>query len=281
MAVLLAFGSAAVYGLGDFLGGLASRRHAVIPVIVVGHAIGLLTGLAFALAIGGDPTAGDLLWGAGSGVAGGAGIGCFYWALAHGAMSVVAPLTAVTNAVIPVGFGLITGERPGVLAYPGVLLAMVAIAMVSNEGDGDVAGQPRATPPAAIGAAVAGGVGFAVFFLLLSRAGDEAGLWPLVTVRMTSFALFFIVALGLRASLRPPDDARRATVGSGLTDQIANVLFLLASRQGLIIIVAAITTLYPAGTVLLAQRFLHERLRQVQKAGLALAAVAVVLIAVA
>jgi drug/metabolite transporter (DMT)-like permease len=193
-------------------------------------------------------------------------------------MSVVAPVTAVTGAVVPVAAGLLLGERPGAWALVGVALAIGAVALLSRESPGaneHVEGDRRRAFVLALGA----GLGFGGFFVLLDRTGDDAGLWPLVASRSVTFVLTALIAVVSARAVLPTRDARLATVGTGVMDMSANALFLVANRSGLLSLVAVVTSLYPASTIFLAQMFLGERLARHQVVGLVLAVVAVVLIA--
>ena len=277
MGVVLALAAAAAYGAADFLGGIASKRHHVFAVVVTSQLWGaLLLAVALPFALGGGPTAGALVWGAAAGAAGGAGVTLLYRGLAIGRMSVVAPITGVVAAVLPVLFGLFIGERPTTLALIGVLVALVAVVLVSSAPEhGEVAAARRAGLPEAFGA----GVAFGAFFILLSRAGADTGLWPLVGTRIGSLVLVTTIALASRRPLRPGPGDARVIAGSGVLDVAANLLYLAASRAGLLSLVAVITSMYPAGTILLARVVLGERLHPRQLVGLAAAVAGITLIA--
>ena len=62
---------------------------------------------------------------------------------------------------------------------------------------------------------------------------------------------------------------------------LAVMLFLLATRHGLLSIAAVITSLYPAFTVLLAIGILRERVHRLQAFGLVLCAASVVFVSLA
>jgi drug/metabolite transporter (DMT)-like permease len=279
VAFVLALAAALTYGAGDFLGGIATKRSgSSVGVVALSSLVGLGLLALLVWVVPGDPTAADLLWGAAGGIAGGAGVILFYVALATGVMSVVAPVTAVTGAVVPVAAGLLLGERPGAWALCGVALAIGAVALLSREAPGaneHVEGDRRRAFVLALGA----GLGFGGFFVLLDRTGDDAGLWPLVASRSVTFVLAALVAVVTARAVLPTRDARLATVGTGVMDMAANALFLVANRSGLLALVAVVTSLYPASTIALAQVFLGERLARHQVVGLVLAVVAVVLIA--
>jgi len=283
VAGALALLAALAYGAGDFLGGVAARRIPPAAVVLRSNVVGLLGLLALSPVARDVHVAGrDLLLGAGAGVAGGVGILLLYRGLSLGVMSVVAPVTAVLSAVVPVAAGLLAGERPSALALAGVPLALVAIALLAREPhdtDERTHGMPRHELAIALGA----GFAFGLFFVGLDATGDDAGLWPIVAGRTASVAMFVLVA-ALAVSTRPPAGAARAgstpglLVGCGVLDAGANALFLVATQHGLLTLVAVLGALYPASTLLLARLVLGERLGAGQRAGVALAGAAVVLV---
>ncbi|MGY1773315.1 EamA family transporter [Blastococcus sp. SYSU D00813] len=276
MAVVLALASAVVYGTADFLGGLASRRASVLAVVALSQATGLAALLLLLPWLGGPVTGADLLWGAGAGLAGATGLLVFFRTLAGGVMSVVAPTTAVTAAAVPVLVGVVSGDRVGVPATIGILLALVAVALVSAEEGG---GALRAARPAALVPALLAGLAFGCFFVLLDQTREESRLTPLVAARVASIGLVVLVAAAGRRSLRPPRAALPLVLLSGVLDMAANALFLLATQApGQLAITGVLASLYPVSTVVLAQVLLRERLAGAQVAGLVAAAVAVVLI---
>ena len=277
VAVVLALACALVWGAADFCGGLAARRAAAFAVVATSHAVGLLLLLALLPWLGGDPRAADLAWGAGAGVAGGAGLALFYRALARGVMSVVAPVTAVTTAAVPVIAGLASGERLGAGPAVGIAVALVAVALVSAQGGLSSLRAPRAT---SVGPALVAGTVFGLFFILLDRTGEDAGLSPLIGSRIVSVALVVGLALAVGRSLSIPRPTLPVVVAAGIGDVSAGALFLLATQAGgPLAITGVLASLYPVSTVVLAQVVLRERLVATQAAGLAAAGVAVVLIA--
>jgi drug/metabolite transporter (DMT)-like permease len=276
VAVVLALGSAVVYGASDFLGGLASRRTSVFGVVALSQLAGLVALFALLPWLGGPVTAADLGWGAGAGLLGATGLVVFFRALSGGVMSVIAPVTAVTAAAVPVLAGLLGGNRIGAWAAAGILLAVVAVVLVSAEGG---LAQLRAAPPAALTAPLVAGIAFGCFFVLLDRTAADAGLTPLVAARLASVLLVVVVALGGKQSLRVSRAAVPLVLVSGVGDMTANALFLLATQQdGQLAITGVLASLYPVSTVVLAQAVLRERLGGAQIAGLGAALTAVVLI---
>jgi drug/metabolite transporter (DMT)-like permease len=276
VAVVLALASAVVYGASDFLGGLASRRTSVFGVVAMSQLVGLGALLALLPWLGGPVSGADLAWGAAAGLAGATGLVVFFRTLAGGVMSVVAPVTAVTAAAVPVLVGLLGGETIGTSAAVGIALALLAVVLVSAEGGLSAL---RAARPAALAPALLAGSMFGLFFVLLDRTSSEAGLTPLVTARLASVGLVVAIALAGRRSLRVTRAALPLVAVSGVGDMTANALFLLATQaDGQLAITGVLASLYPVSTVVLAQVVLRERLVGAQITGLLAAAAAVVLI---
>jgi drug/metabolite transporter (DMT)-like permease len=286
MAILLGLGAALTYGAADFLGGLVSKRTGVFGVVLLSQLAGAVVLAVVVPIFERDPaTSGALVWGAASGVAGGVGVLALYRGLAIGRMSVVAPTTGVIAAAVPVLAGLLLGERPSAVALLGAGVALVAVALVSRAPEAAPVGQAAASPPppaatrSGLSEALVAGCAFGAFFILLSRAGDDAGLWPLVGTRIGSLTTVVAMALLMRESLRPAPGTLRLIAVAGVLDIAANLLFLLATRVGLLSLVAVLTSMYPGATVVLARVVLDERLARLQVVGLGCAAMAVVLIA--
>jgi drug/metabolite transporter (DMT)-like permease len=283
MAYLLALGSALLYGAADFTGGLATRRAGTIPVVILSQASGLiLLALVMPLLLDASPTRADLLWGAGAGLTGGIGVALLYRALAIGIMAVVAPTTAVCAVVIPVVVSVLLGERPVPLAVLGIVLGIASIVLVSqqhSEGHGESSheGVPRARR-SGVGTALASGVLIGFFFLTLAQTKPDAGMWPILMARTVSVTLFSLVAIVGRISVRMSARMAVLTVVGGVIDMLANVLYLLAAREGPLSVVVTLSSLYPASTVLLARIILGERLNLLQVFGVGCALAAVVLI---
>ena len=276
VANALAVLASVAYGAADFLGGLATKRGStVFAAVVCSQATGLvLVLLALPFLPPATPTAADLAWGAASGLAGGIGLALLYRGLAIGVMSVVAPVTAVCAVVIPVAVGLALGERPTGPAVFGVALALVAIVLISRTGPVEESRSARS----GVAIAIVSGIAIGIFLVCLQRTGRSAGLWPLVPARAVSVSFFAVAGLLAREKLLPQSGSWPIVAGGGALDMLANVLYLLAVRQGPLSIVATLTSLYPASTILLARIVLRERLRLVQQAGVACAALAIVLI---
>lgn len=276
MSVLLALGSAITFGVADFLGGIASRRTTAWTVVLGSQFFG---GLMLVVLLPVLPPAtvqtSDLLWGAAAGIAGAIALTQFFRALALGTMSVVAPVSAVISGAVPVVAGVGFGERPSAVSWFGIALALPAIACIARERSEIV----EKTRPDVLLSAVLGGFGFGVFFVLLDRTGDGAGIHPLISARATSVLILGAVGL-LSARLVPVRGKLLGIIAlSGVLDMTANTLFLYAVREGLLALGSVISAMYPASTLVLARTFLGERLQRIQVIGLVLAAIAVALVA--
>lgn len=282
MTELLALGSAVCYGSADFFGGLTARRTNTIATVVVTQFVGLvlvLLALPFLPATMVSPQ--DWLWGIAAGLSGGIGVALLYRALAVGTMAVVAPITAVCAAIIPVLFAFAMGERLQFLTVVGIALALVAIALVSQEKRQPHPDESRNTKralPSGVLLALLAGVAVGIFFLSLARTKSAAGMWPLIVARFTSVTLFGVMALVTKRTLRMSATATGTAIAGGALDMLANALYMVAARIGPLSIVVTLASLYPASTVVLARLVLGERLSFVQITGIACALAAVAII---
>lgn len=278
MAIMLALGAAAFYGSADFVGGLAARRNAVLVVALGAQVSGLLV-LLVAIPLLGPATITrpDVLLGAAAGLFGGFGLVAIYRALATGPMSVIAPTSALSASAVPVVAGLLMGERPGPAALLGIAVALGAVVLITRERTEP--GIERLTDPRGLLLAAAGGALFGMFFVLHHQTSEAAGLWPLLAARLTSISVLAALIAGRGTSLAFDRRLIRSVLVSGSLDMVANIFFLVATRHGMLTVVAALTGLYPASTVLLAQTRLDERMQRTQVLGLGVAVVAAVLVA--
>jgi drug/metabolite transporter (DMT)-like permease len=276
IGILLAALSGLVWGAGDFSGGKASQRADALLVVMLSKAASLPLLALYMVLMPAGARATAIGWGAVAGVFGVIGMFAFYRALSGGAMAIVAPISAVAAALLPVVFGLAAGERPGALALTGAACAIAAIGLVSAAG-----GTGTKVTRALVGLALLSGAAFGLFFTSLSRAGDDAGLWPVAGAQAAAivFGAPLLAHRLRRGAARPAGPSVRWLLAAGVLDMTANALYLLAASRGDLSIVAPIASLYPVSTVLLAMAVDRERLRAVQLAGLGLAATALVLVA--
>jgi drug/metabolite transporter (DMT)-like permease len=287
MVIFLGLAAAVLYGSGDFLGGMATRKLPVLPVLLLADAAGLIVALVVALACPGGVGVAGLAWGISAGLIGGVGLIIFYIGLATGPMSVVAPVAGLVSTILPVAVALAEGERPGVGVYAGAVLCLVAIVMTSSAGDGSTAGAAAGAGRPGHGRAIAygavAGAAFGLFFLLIRNAGESGEFWPVAAGRIGELAVVLIAAAVLRRSLSPGGaDVRLllAAGGAGAIDVVANICYVAATRTGAFGLAVVLASLYPGFTVLLARVVLGERLRWVQRAGLGLAAIGILLVTV-
>lgn len=271
--VLLALGAALSYGLSDFLGGIFGKRATPWSVAAVAGTVGAVAMSLLALADGRTPTGVDLAWAAVAGVGNGFGTAFLYRGLASGRMGVVAPVSGVTAAVLPVLVGVLSGERPAALVWVGVALALPAIWLVARE--------PEEAPATASGVldGILAGLGFGALFATLAQVPASAGLWPLALNQIVGVAGVALIATVLGQSWVPRARAAWGGSFSGILAGTATLGFLLATQQGLLTVSAVLTSLYPAGTVLLAALVLGEHIHRAQLVGLGLCGVTVVCVA--
>ncbi len=275
MPVLLALCSAVVYGVGDWFGGRASRHQPSVVVAATGQTISFVMVLVATLVMGTPvPGASTWWWSMAGGVVGALGIAGLYHGFAHGEVTVVAPVSAVVGAAVPVVVGLATGERPSTLALVGIVVAVGAVALVS----GALGTHQHSTPPRIVALAVAVGACFGLLFVALDRTDPDSGMWPLVIARIASVPL--LLGIAAAAGLRPAP--HRASMGlavvAGVFDMAANVFYLAAVRGGLLSVVAVVASLYPASTVALAFAIDGERVSKWQALGMGLAVLALVMV---
>lgn len=257
---------------------------ALLPVLVV-----VIAGNASWVAVG---------IGAVAGLFGGVGLALYFTGLRNAAMGVVSPLSAVAAVVVPVVAGLLAGERPATLALVGIVAAIPAIWLATAGGDDDtvtapppgVAAVPTDHPPgwdprrhltSGVVLGLVSGTAFGLFFVLLDAAPADSGAWPLVGARIGSVVAVAGLLLLRRTSPWPARGSWGLVTLSGLADMVANLLFLLAVRGGLLSLVSVITSQYPVVVVGLSVLLLGERLGPRQRVGAALALVAVALISLA
>jgi drug/metabolite transporter (DMT)-like permease len=295
MVVLLGLAAAVLYGGGDFLGGMATRRAHVLTVLMLVETVAVIVAVAVAVVSGGPASLPGLAWGFSAGAIGGLGLIIFYVGLAAGPMSVVAPVSGLVATVLPVAVALAEGEHPGAGVYAGALLCLVAIVLASSASEtaetaeaGDPSGSGHtgpAHPPRRLGRAIAygtaSGVSFGLFFLLIRNAGQSGEVWPVAAGRIGELAVVLAAAAVLRPGLRGfRGGIPLAAASAGVIDVVANLCYVAATRTGAFGLAVVLASLYPGVTVLLARVVLGERLRWIQRVGLGLAAIGILLVTI-
>jgi drug/metabolite transporter (DMT)-like permease len=265
--------------MSDFLGGLQSRRQPLLAVMLVSQGAALVGLLVVVAALGaGPPHLVKLLPALGAGAAGMIALTAFYRALSIGTMSIVAPISA-TGAMVPVVVGIAQGERPAAAQLAGIAAAIVGVVLASREEDAALRHDVRVPSRASIPLALVAAAGFGTFFVALRSSAKADVAWALLAARLAGVAL---IAAGALVRRPPAVRDRRVLLALaviGLLDLSANGLYAIATRHGLLSIVAVGASLYPLGTVMLARLLLGERVRRVQEVGIVAALMGVVLIA--
>ena len=285
VVVALSLLAATSYGLADFLGGALSKRTSPWAVVVVAQLAGSAAVLALTVFVGGSPERVDLWWAVGAGLCNGIGTAFLYRGLSSGRMGVVAPVSGVGAAALPVLVGLALGERPGVAVWIGIAAAIPGIWLVSRvPSDRPALGKvSQGYAPGAVGAGLldgaAAGVGFGGLFVCLAQIPEEAGFLPLALNQLVAGVAVAAVAAALRAPWVPRDRIAGLGAVSGLLATLATGAFMLATQTGFLTVAAVVTSLYPAVTVVLAATVLRERVHRGQAWGLLLCLGAVALVA--
>jgi drug/metabolite transporter (DMT)-like permease len=277
VTVVLGLFAALFYGIGDFAGGFAARRHSAVTVLLYSYPVGVVLMAAMLPFFPGTLTTRVVVFGVLGGISGLLGVSVMYQLMVTAPMNVISPVTAVLAAMVPVIVGVGIGERPQLSAWVGIVLGVVAVVLVSRTTEDHPHGRMA---PRVLALAVLAGFGFGLYFVFLARAGHDSGLWPLVISRIASAVLILPLAAGMRAYARVRGRMLAWAAAAGTCDALANMFFLLSSRSGLLSLASVLTALYPAFTVILAVGLLREHVSRVQLAGLALAAGSVVLITV-
>jgi drug/metabolite transporter (DMT)-like permease len=276
-ALAVAYGlcSALAWGAGDFAGGFASRRGKALTVVLFSQLIGgMLLLILVSTAAGRMPPLQHLVYGGLAGSFGVLGLVGLYQGLAQGRMGLVAPLSAVITAVIPMMFAWVMEGYPGSLRMIGFGIAILAVWFLSSPGGSSTieGGELRLS--------IMAGLGFGLFFIFMDQAINQSILWPLLAARGAAIAVMCLV-LATTRQLAPPSRGQYTfIVLAGTMDTTGNAAFAMAAHLGRLDIAAILASLYPASTVLLAWMFLRERLGQRQWVGVVTAGVALVFIAI-
>lgn len=284
ITVVLALGAALAYGSSDFIGGLVSRRGSAWSVAVVVQASSAATALLVAPFVGGIPSGADLAWATVGGVGSGFGVGFLFRGLGGGRMSVVAPVSAVGAALLPVAVSLLVDGWPSLAVGLAVATGAPGIWLVSRVGEeagtgpGAVAVGRRAASGLSDG--LLAGTGFGVLFISLDQVSEAAGLWPIATAQAVSAVSAALLATALGVGWWPLRRVVWRAAWAGPLSSLALLCFLLATRSGSLTVAALLTSLYPATTILLAVVVLHEHIHRAQGVGLVLCALTVGLVAV-
>jgi drug/metabolite transporter (DMT)-like permease len=265
MTVQFALPAAVGFGVADFAGGLATRRTGTLAVITIAQFAGAAALLPALILLPGHPSVTAAGVGALAGLAGSSGLVLYFRGLARGPMGVVAPLSALTSAGLPLTVGVTAGESIGPVTVCGVAVALLAVALATAGTRRDRA----ATGGLLLG--IGSGVGFGLFFVALNATPPDSGLWPLLAAKVASVVVFGSLLLARGSSAGATWTRFGLILLSGTADMVANVLFLLAIRESALSVSAVLVSLYPVVVVVLARFVLRERLSWLQATSVALA----------
>lgn len=274
MAVLLALLSALAYGTSDFVGGVVSSRIPPWTAAFCSQITGAAALAVLALADGGALTASGAAWGALSGVGSGVGLSFLYRGLSSGRMGVVAPTSGVLAALVPAAVGVLTGDRPSLLAWSGMVLALPATFLVAREPSSAALGGRSGVTDGLLA-----GAGFGVGFAAIAKAPAADGYWPVALSLLVGATVVIVGATVARDDWVPRDATAALATTTGVLAAAALALFLASLDHGMLAVSAVISALYPAATVLLAVTVLRERVHRGQAVGFGLCALAVTLVA--
>jgi drug/metabolite transporter (DMT)-like permease len=276
--VTLGLAAAASWGAADFTGGMATKRTHVYGVVIGGELVGLVALMTLVLITGeAMPSLQSWILSALAGIGGGFGLILLYRALAGGQMSIAAPVSAVLAATIPVLVGALLQGLPGPLTILGLILALLAIWLISR---GDGSQEASLSHWEQIRLPFIAGIVFGLFFVLLHQASQEAVLWPIIATRLSSIVFLASFAAATRQPWRADRTYWPLIALSGILDTGGNGLYVLAGQLGRMDVAAVLSSLYPAATVALAWLVLKERVARTQMIGIAAALLAIVLITV-
>jgi drug/metabolite transporter (DMT)-like permease len=278
LSILFGLASALTWGAADFCGGLASRKAKAYQAVLFGEAVGLAALLVVAV-LSGEAPIGWFAWllCTIAGSMGVLGLLLFFKAMAKGQMSVAAPVSALTAAILPVIVGSFVEGFPGWLTLAGFALALAAIWFISQPDGGPKSLRLRL---ADLSLPLIAGVSFGVYLVLLHRGSQNGFFWPMVSSRLAGVVTMMIYTLVTRQSFVPPKPVWPLLILNGILDVSGNGLYILAGQAGRMDVAAVLASLYPASTVLLAGLFLHERLNRLQLTGILTALAAIVLMTV-
>ena len=277
-SIIYGLASALTWGAADYCGGLAGRKAKPYQAVLLGEAVGLAALLVIAfLSSEAPPGWSAWLMCAIAGSMGVLGLLLFFQAMAKGKMSIAAPVSALTAAILPVIVGSSLEGFPGIFTMAGFALALAAIWFISQPDGGPKSLRLRL---ADLKLPILAGFGFGIYFILLHRGSQDGFFWPMVSSRLAGVVTMVIYTLATRQSFLPSAPVWPLIILNGILDVTGNGFYILAGQAGRMDVAAVLASLYPASTVLLAGLFLHERLNRLQLLGILAALVAIVLMTV-
>jgi drug/metabolite transporter (DMT)-like permease len=265
--------SAAVWGAGDYTGGISTRKFNSLAVLVVSAFTGLLL-LILCTFIWPEPFPKwpAIIWAVLAGITAVLSLGFLYKALSLGNSAIVASISAVIGAALPVFYGILIAGLPNLIKVIGFILAILGIWLVSRASQ-----ERKKIIPGSIMLAVLAGIGFGAFFIVIPLAGPKLTFTPLIICRSTYFAIAFFLLL-----LQKKEMGKAAISPlvwfNGFFDITGTALFMLARQYTRFEFAVILTSLYPAVTILLFRIFHKEHISSAQWLGVGLCITAVILI---
>jgi drug/metabolite transporter (DMT)-like permease len=273
-AVLLALAASVAWGVADFVGPLKARTLGTMRVLFWAQ-IGGVTAIAIAVAaLASPPDDWRVLFAVPASVSGTLGLYAYYRGMTTGTMSVVAPI-AGASAVIPVVFGIATGDRPSPFQLAGIACALVGVVLASQEHQ--AGGERRLA--SGVGLAILAAIGFGFYFPPMHVAGEADPWWASLVFRVTTTVLVVAAVRVRRPTIRLGGRALAVVLAVGIGDTLGNLLFAASASHGLVSVTSVLASLYPLVTVALAAVVLHERVAGGQRVGVVLTLTGVALIA--
>ena len=275
MVTFLALAAAVLAGTGDFFGGRATKKTNIVSVLAISHFLGLVIILVLAPLMAEEFKTNDFFLGVLASSFGLMGLTLLYRGLAKSPMAIVAPITAVACATLPVGWGLFSGEKLATQQVVGVFVGLLAIFLVSW-----IPGKRTSIKGLLILEALIAGFSFGAFFIVIDGTSETTAPWPVVGSRVFSVLAIFLFVIIRKKSIKPEGNSAPYIIGAGFFDTLANIALLAALNKGLLSLVSILASFYPAVTVLLARLFLKEIMSTSQLIGLALGLTSIGLLAV-
>ena len=270
VTVLLAAASAVFFGVGDLLGGIAIRRSgrpgAAVSVAMTATAVAaVVVGLVLVVRPPEAVSVADVIWPVMAGLLMAATRPLLYLGMARGPVAVFAPGYGLTMIAVPALVGPFIGQHLTGIEVLGVLLAVMAVVLLSGEGRlpriGDI------VRSRVVGMALAVGCSIGMAGVLLTQADPAAGEVPALLVLLTGLVVLSTFARVRSGSVWPDPIVRRFGLVLGFTSGTAFVLSTAAYLRGSAAVVTALIALCPGVSVGIAWRFLGERVAPLQVLG--------------
>jgi len=278
LPIILGLASALSWGTGDFAGGLASRKLGPYRAVMFAEAIGLgAVLLVLPFFPEAFPDLRSILWSIAAGIVGTVGLIAFFEAMRRGRLSVVAPLSALLGAVVPVVVGSLVDGLPKTVVLAGVALALFSIVLISREKapEDEKKSEPYLHIP------LLSGIAFGLYFIFMHEASIDYFWGPLIIARTTGMLSVAAYLLIIRGSFRIPSGNWHLLAINGIFDVGGNAFYILAGQAGRMDVSAVLGSLYPGMTVFLAWLILKEKLQITQWIGILFALIAIILMTTA